>query len=1058
MITSDSAGFWRRYDDSSRSSACRRGSGKTTDLCRTVAEAVSQGLDPARILATTFTKKAAAELKGRIQAKLMEENLDAAMRHRLADRLDLAAIGTVHSVAHQLLSRYAIQMGLSPRLEVITERPSERALQDLLGRIPLERWQPLADCAGRLGIDDLPRRILSLLAAKRGNRLNDADFIAQMTSSAARVSGILTPDGPKNDESPIDQLYDLANQALTNINALSDTTKDTKGAKQKLRQLTSGGLPLWGGYVEAMRITAGKRSGANAMLDPLRNHAAQVRQNPRLHTDIREFSTLIAAETIRLESEYRRYKSERGLVDFTDLEVHFLGLLEDVRLSTYLSADFDLVLVDEFQDTNPLQLAIFQRLRSLAPRSRWVGDPKQAIYGFRDTDPELVNNIWRNAPCALRTELRDNHRSQRGLVQFVGALFEPLFGAAARQEPKKPREDRGVERWIFDTTNQGDDAMALACGVAKLHAEGIRFGDMVVLERTNRLLSPLADAFGSLGIPYLLESPGLFHTCEGALVMAGLRLVMDRSDSLAAATAAHLLGDATEETPAWLAERLRALRDVVDHTGDTTQALPGVHVPWEGDPRFASIERIDRTLSAPTQVVHQVIEAWELSSLVQRWGDAGRRCSNLDSLLRHAKEYEEAAIEAGQAATLSGLIVYLEHLAAENRDLRYPPQGHDAVTLMTYHSAKGLEWPVVILSGLNSVRSPNMWSPVVTGGGQGDDPLNGRTLRSWTWPFGMTDGEFASLRRGSGLDDDALTSPEGQERTSREAEENLRLLYVGCTRAKEKLVFAHREGKYEWLSQIPGIDSILDYGRGEGEHSLQDIDTTFIVRRLNAAMALDCRVPTPTHERWMFPTKSPASSDRLARFHSPSTQSADGADAVIRTMELPGPCHFPSGAKEDQYTAIGNAVHSYLASLPSTRSLSDKDRECLAARCLAAFSVTGLLPSAVLVSAGERFCAWVRQTYPNARWHTEATLTAPRSAGGQWFGTEDLLLHLTEGDYVIIDHKSAPICREHCVTKAATFAAQIRAYCEIVANAGGKVRATFIHFPLAGVLAELKRD
>ena len=59
--------------------------------------------------------------------------------------------------------------------------------------------------------------------------------------------------------------------------------------------------------------------------------------------------------------------------------------------------DFDLILVDEFQDTNPLQLAIFQRLRQIAPRSRWVGDPKQAIYGFRDTDPELINEVWANA-------------------------------------------------------------------------------------------------------------------------------------------------------------------------------------------------------------------------------------------------------------------------------------------------------------------------------------------------------------------------------------------------------------------------------------------------------------------------------------------------------------------------------------------------------------------------------------------------------------------------------------------------------------------------------------
>ena len=137
-----------------------------------------------------------------------------------------------------------------------------------------------------------------------------------------------------------------------------------------------------------------------------------------------------------------------------------------------------------------------------------------------------------------------------------------------------------------------------------------------------------------LGIPYLLESPGLLSTCEGTLVMAGLRLVLDRGDSLAAATAAHFLSDAEQETPAWVTERLQALRASAASAGDTATAPV---LPWAGDPQFTPIETIDRMCSSPTQVVHQVIEAWELPSLVQKWGDAGRRCSNLDSLLRQRR-------------------------------------------------------------------------------------------------------------------------------------------------------------------------------------------------------------------------------------------------------------------------------------------------------------------------------------------------------------------------------------------------------------------------------------
>ena len=83
-------------------------------------------------------------------------------------------------------------------------------------------------------------------------------------------------------------------------------------------------------------------------------------------------------------------------------------------------------------------------------------------------------------------------------------------------------------------------------------------------------------------------------------------------------------------------------------------------------------------------------------------------------------------------------------------------------------------------------------------------------------------------------------------------------------------------------------------------------------------------------------------------------------------------------------------------------------------------------------------------------------MTAPRSAGGQWKGAADLLLQLPDGDVVIVDHKSAPIRREHCQAKAATFAGQLRAYREVVTEGGDKVRATYIHFPLAGVVVEME--
>ena len=178
---------------------------------------------------------------------------------------------------------------------------------------------------------------------------------------------------------------------------------------------------------------------------------------------------------------------------------------------------------------------------------------------------------------------------------------------------------------------------------------------------------------------------------------------------------------------------------------------------------------------------------------------------------------------------------------------------------------------------------------------------------------------------------------------------------------------------------------------------------------------------------------------------------ADAAGFTIQ--QLTGPAHFPSGAKEEHYSDIGNAVHAYLASLPSIVAFDYAQKEAVAERCLASFSVSGLLEPSVIVSSGDRFSAWVDAEFPGARWFTEVPVTVSRAGGGNWNGVIDLLLQLQDGRIVVIDHKSAPIRREHCAAKAATFSGQLHAYREMMVRAGNKVSSCWIHFPLAGVAA-----
>ena len=161
-----------------------------------------------------------------------------------------------------------------------------------------------------------------------------------------------------------------------------------------------------------------------------------------------------------------------------------------------------------------------------------------------------------------------------------------------------------------------------------------------------------------------------------------------------------------------------------------------------------------------------------------------------------------------------------------------------------------------------------------------------------------------------------------------------------------------------------------------------------------------------------------------------------------------------SGAKESSYADIGNAVHAYFATLPSMSGFDNQQKEAIAERCLSSYSVSGLLDSSAIVSSGDRFCEWVATKFPNARWLTEVPVTVSRSEGGHWNGAIDLLLELSDGRVVVIDHKSAPIRRKHCEAKAAMFSGQLNGYRDMMHQTGIDVASCWIHFPLAGVAAQ----
>jgi superfamily I DNA/RNA helicase len=1024
------------------------GSGKTFTICEELAKRIAAGgIDPARIVATTFTTRAAAELKGRIAARILADaTLPTARRVELAERLELALAGTVHSVGHRLLRRHALRLGISPSLEVIDESATDRHLERLLGELEPAPWERLTALAVRLSIEKPHEEALRLLALQRANAIGDDDLERQVGESVERLIAVANPGGGNASGGRTD-LAPVAGRALAAIERLADRTQKTDDAKGKLARLARLAEPCWADHAAAAGIFAGKSSGADAALEELRRFGSDVLGRSELAADLREWGKLLAGGARELGRRWAAWKGDRGLVDYVDLETGLLELLGRSDLEADLRREIALVVVDELQDTNPIQLAIFLRLRDLAEESLWVGDRKQAIYGFRGSDSELVSRATAGSGGTPRT-LEKNWRSVAPIVRLAGELFAPRFGEEARLRPVRPDAPAAVERWILNPSEsrpKGDrEAAAIAVGIDDLVRSGIRPGDVAVLARTGAGAERIASALARLGLPVAIGLPGLLSRREAALAVAGLRLVADRRDGFAAATILHLLAGSEDERRESLRDRLRRL-----------QAAPvdERRRPFADHPLLRPLEAIDSRGLPPAAVLSAVIEALDLPGRIAGWGDAARRIGHLEALVSLASAWQEEARGSGVGVTVSGLIFRLEGLAASGEDEIPPPRGLDAVEVLTYHGAKGLEWPVVVLGQLEYERAPDLFEPAVSGGKPEEGrPLEGRQIRLWPWPFGT--GSYGRPASGAGLLEAARESAEGHDAEAAADAEALRLLYVGITRARDRIVFPTRPKAKGWIALLPGLDALLDPTLPPGEHPVPALGSTFRIRHLEQAEAERRSRPAALTERWIAPSSNGPPSAQQLRWLSPSGAMPDDPTPrrIAEVASLPGAAPIPARlASSDDVSRLGSAIHSFLAALPSLRGASPALRERVAARCLAGWGVDGAMAPAQLARMGTRLEEWIAARWPGARLLAEVPVSAPRAAGGHWRGTADLVVELPGGGAIVVDHKTGLAESRRTGIAPPAYAAQLDAYREAFAAAGRPLEELWLHDALAGI-------
>ena len=810
------------------------GSGKTYTLTHKMSDLLQTGkIRATGILATTFTNKAAAELKNRVRRRLLQAGLS-----EQADELENALIGTVHSVAGQLLKRFAFETGISPEVEAIAPEDAAQFFQQALANVSdTATITAINHLAEKLGfgkdnkeLSEWRKELQNIIEHARANNFDTETLEKSRLYSISSFFSLLPPVADKPKGFWLAQLKILLNETLPSLPAPKDSTKTTQTSIEKLQKvaqlLRNEGDLFWYEWQNIVKACNEIGAKSRELVVDLAHFAKSHLESADFRHDIENFINLLFALASKAILEYERYKTQRGLIDFTDMELIFLRLLQQPDVRQVLSEELDLLLVDEFQDTNPIQLAIFLELTKIVKTAIWVGDPKQSIYGFRGADLELMEAVVQQASQKVEI-LTTSYRSREALVNGVNGLFVQAFQgllpperivlqAADRFKTEKetPALSTAFINWHFRVEN-GEKIpnqkelwaeKALSVAIADLlqtqpqvtaesngQLRPLQYSDIAILCRSNYNCKDISDALQRQNIPTSIAQTGLIATTEVKLSLAFLKYILNEYDSLALAEILRLYQQMPMQEI--ISSRLASVKEVANDEEYYSQA----HI-WQKDNPVINEIAAFRAATKEFSVSETLIlltEKWQLRRYVATWTAPELRIANLNQLIAFSNEYESSRQRLRTAATIGGFLLWLENLAREHKDTQAKPE--NAVQIITYHASKGLEWKIVICADLEHSNPNKMFGVRLQKSAERVDlsqPLKGQFLAYWPNPY-------ANLYQNTELWAAVQTHPDYKLKQQKDLLEEIRLLYVGFTRAGDYLILpTFDKKKTSWLNRV----------------------------------------------------------------------------------------------------------------------------------------------------------------------------------------------------------------------------------------------------------------
>lgn len=1065
------------------------GSGKTYRLVDIVSKEINgDECSPQNVVATTFTVAAASELREKLSSRLFSEG-----HHEKAILLESGLIGTVHSVCYDLLSRFALEASLSPEITILDDAQSQILLSQAFDQIfpddgaeELDDLSNLSDLLGQRGKMSQNHNwrgdILTIVENARINGINPSELPSMATESWHEMQSAL----PSSTDEDLDQqLENTIRQALSEL----DPAPSQKNAqrclyllKESLEALEKKSI-TWDHWD---RLTDPKPAAAEReSLAPVSEVAERWVEHPRLHRHLKKYLKQTFSIAQNLYEKFIEIKQKKGVADYGDLEKETLTLLKLESVRNRLKETIDLLVVDEFQDTSPIQLALFMQLAECAKRTVWVGDIKQAIYGFRNADPELISNAVRDKTVVKSARLDHSWRSVPDLVFFVNELFTSVFARnlklpedEVRLAPKRKQNNasgpaihiteiisneftRSTPQKLKRLTKRKRSATTADSIKAFLDSEHkigdeeesdphkkqriVEARDIAVLTRTNGHAQAIAKELRIRGIDVSLACNGLLKTPEVRLAIACLRVVADPYDSLAVAEVMALEGNHLPEE--WIPDRIgynydQNLKDPWGTSGDIkSQAICAlVNAQTLPEARTAS----------PRLLFELCYDIADLPKMISRWGPtqqrAEQRLLNLSGFRELIEKYQETMSTTACPVTLTGLFSWFEDIADDpkNRPQDKCPVDPDinAVYVGTYHGSKGLEWPVVFTTELDTETRTRLFA-LQAHNDQSQftlsNPLANRNLRQWITPL---------PNKKNNLVKQALEQSKiGQAAMEKAISEDIRLLYVGFTRARDILVLIHDPATpCGWLNLADKEERLL----GSQDTITLNDDTLPILN--NSVVYEEYEYQSKPSGNVTYPAGSSIKTDRLPLTITASSQAPRETSVVTNTIEFGQGVHLSGQINDRDY---GDAMHRIIAA--EIRTPDHPNRIDRAARLLSHYQLEENITAQQAIETSDQYRNWIETTYCPHEQIAELPFDHITTEGQQVSGFIDHLL-LTSNGPVIIDHKVYRGKRSELEKKALTFSGQLALYRQVIEAKYPDLPtpSLCLHFVTKGVLMEIK--